>query len=167
MAGIKGQSGGKALTAEDKAKKAAATAAREAKRREKLSAPAVLDPRSEDPKKRLGLPLTWGDELKRRQVEGETIQNKRRQVEVSRAEVELQRAKDEAQEARGKLVERSELDRLAAKIRDAWWREVQQVGPQSLLKLADLSAEIRARVKDVVAAEVIAAAERVKAAITA
>lgn len=104
MTGIKGRSG-KATTLEAKRAKAAGGAKGG---RGRSSAPALppsgaTDPKSDDPVKRLGKPLTWGDELKRQQVEGERIQNLRRQVEVRRAEVELATATDKANEASGKL----------------------------------------------------------------
>lgn len=162
MTGIKGKSGGKALTAEAKAKKAAAGASRGASQ---ISTP--LDPTARDPEKRLGLPVTWGDELKRRQVEGEAIQNRRREIEVQRAEVELENAKTEAQESRGRLVDRSELDKVAAIIRDAWWRESQRIPGEILAALTSLPIEDRERVKRAADAAIVSAAERVKKALTA
>lgn len=111
MVGIKGRSGGKALTPEDKAKKMAAAAARVA---QDLPPPDPAHADADDPVLRLGKPLTWGDELKRQQVEGERIQNRRRHVEVDRAAVELARAQDERDEARGKLVLKTDRDKALA-----------------------------------------------------
>ena len=106
MTGVKGRSG-KATTLEAKLAKAAG--GRKAGRGRPLgqSPPSLppagaIDPTSDDADARLGKPLTWGDELKRQQVEGERIQNRRREVEVQRAEVELNRAREEADEASGR-----------------------------------------------------------------
>jgi hypothetical protein len=92
VAGIKGKSGGKATTAEEKAKKSAASRARETRRAKALAI-----------KGKLGDPVTYGDLLKSVQVDGELTQNERRAVEVERAEVELSRARDERDLARGLL----------------------------------------------------------------
>lgn len=155
MPGIKGRSGGKATTAEEKAKKSAAAQAREA-RRAKINAT----------KGKLGDPVTYGDLLKSVQVDGELLQNERRAIEVQRSEVELQRAKDEAEQARGSWVLKTEKDKAIASIRDAWWREVQQVAGLALTRLSALPAETRAQIKAAVDAEVAQAAERVKSTLT-
>lgn len=104
MSGIKGRSGGKATTIEEKQAKSAATAAREARKREIAAT-----------KRKLGQPVTYGDLLKSAQVDGELLQNDRRAIEVQRAEVELARAKDERDTARGLLRTRDEhLDAVRA-----------------------------------------------------
>lgn len=104
MSGVIGRSG-KATTLDAKLAKAAG--GRKAGRGRPLNAPALPpatgDPTADDPVARLGKPLTWGDELKRQQVEGERIQNRRREVEVKRAEVELLKSRDERDLARGAL----------------------------------------------------------------
>jgi hypothetical protein len=100
--------------------------------------------------KRLGSGRDWNEVL--------TIEKARREMSVATAAaVSLER------EA-GRLVERGDLDRAVAKIRDAWWREAQQIAGLLILRLADLPAEQRARIKVAAEAEVGAAAERVKAA---
>lgn len=166
MAGVKGRSG-KLTTADQKAM--ASTRGRAAAAARWGSSlpppPSPENAESDDPVLRLGKPLTWGDELKRQQVEGEKIANRKREVEVSRAEVELQRAKDEADQSRGRLVDRADLDRAVAKSRDAWHRETGQAAGLVLLRLADLPAELRARIKQSVESEMAAAAERVKASL--
>lgn len=117
MTGIKGRSGGKATTLDEKAQKAKATAAREEKRNAKRpETPHGSDPTSDDPVVRLGRPVTWSDELKRQQVVGERIQNRRREVEVQRAEVELARAQDEHALARGDLRTREQFRESVAAI---------------------------------------------------
>jgi hypothetical protein len=100
MAGIKGRSGGKATTLEAKQLKSAATAAREARKREIAATKTALGP-----------PVTYGDLLKSAQVDGELLQNDRRAIEVQRAEVELARAQDERDIARGLLI--TQEDHLA------------------------------------------------------
>jgi hypothetical protein len=104
MAGVKGRSG-KATTLEAKLAKAAGGAKGGGNRSRQPALPpsTATDLASDDPVKRLGKPLTWGDELKRQQVEGERIQNRRREVEVQRAKVELATATDKARESSGKL----------------------------------------------------------------
>ncbi len=82
--------------------------------------PPGLDPGSDDPDVRLGKPVTWGDELKRQQVRGETIQNDRRQIEVQRAAVELARAEDERDEARGKLLTLDQHRERLRKLTETW-----------------------------------------------
>lgn len=103
MPGVIGRSG-KATTLE--AKLAKAEGGRKAGRGRPLNGPALPpptgDPTADDPVERLGKPMTWGDELKRQQVEGERIQNRRREVEVQRAEVELAKAQDERDLTNGK-----------------------------------------------------------------
>lgn len=105
MTGVPGRSG-KVTTAEDKAVRAEAGRKGMASRYGKtnLPPPTATDPTSDNPVERLGKPVTWGDELKRQQVEGERIQNRRREVEVQRAEVELAKAQEEHDQARGKLM---------------------------------------------------------------
>lgn len=114
MTGVKGRSGTRS-TPEQKARaSAAAKVASDARWSAGSAQPgqpgiaAMLDPESDDPDKRLGKPMSWGDELKRQQVEGEKIANRKREVEVQRAEVELARAQDERDEARGKLLTRDD-----------------------------------------------------------
>jgi hypothetical protein len=108
MSGVKGRSG-KLTTA---AQKASASERGKKGMASRWGTPPAIppstatDPTSDDADARLGKPVTWGDELKRQQVEGERIQNRRRAVEVERAEVELTRAQDERDEARGKLLTR-------------------------------------------------------------
>ncbi|MEY2653580.1 MAG: hypothetical protein RLZZ524_608 [Pseudomonadota bacterium] len=85
-----------------------------------------------------------------------------KQAKARQAEVELEEAKAKLAQAAGRLVPIAELHKLAPLLRDAWWREVQQVVPLVLLRLPDLPTELRARIKDAIAAEVLAAAERVK-----
>jgi hypothetical protein len=117
MSGIKGRSG-KLTTAEQKASASERGKLGMAKRWGKTNIPPTptgIDPSSDDPVLRLGRPVTWGDELKRQQVEGERIQNRRRQVEVDRAAVELARAQDERDTARGKLLP---ADEARAAMRD-------------------------------------------------
>ncbi len=109
---------------------------------------------------RLGRPLTWGDAQKRLALIEQGIINERREVELEAAQIDNDTK-------RGKLVERAELDRLAARARDVWWTEVQRIGPAVVALFADASAEIRARIKDAVASEAIAAAERVKKTLSA
>lgn len=156
MVGIKGRSGGKAVTLEAKQLKAAATAAREAKRAEAQAAAAA-------DRNALGPPLTYGDLLKSEQVLGERTQNRRREVEVQRAEAELEEALLKLSISKGEVIPKEELDRAMVKFRDSWWREVQQVSGLVLPRLSDIPGEIRARVKSAIDAEVAAAAERVKA----
>jgi hypothetical protein len=106
MSGVKGRSGklttvGQKASASERGKKGMA------KRWGTGNLPPVpegLDPTADDADARLGKPVTWGDELKRQQVEGERIQNRRRQVEVQRAEVELAKAQDERDIASGRQV---------------------------------------------------------------
>ena len=93
--------------------------------------------------------FSYLDAKAREQSNGELLANDRR--------------KHELDEARGKVIPRSELDRAIKKIRDAWWREVQQVAGLVLPRLADLPGDARARVKSAIDTEVAAAADRVKA----
>lgn len=110
--------------------------------------------------KLLGKPMTYGDALKRLQlVEQHTI-NQRRAEEL--AQVRFDNA-----ERRGLYVERKEMDRMAGRIRDAWWQEVQQVAGLALARLADLPGEARVRVKQAIADEIAAAAERVRTSLLA
>lgn len=104
----------------------------------------------------MGRPVTWGDALKRMQLVEQDIINERR-------EVELEKSRMEFDAARGLLVERSELDRALAKLRDAWWREAQQIAGLSVARLATLPGDVRAMVKVAIESEVAASAERVKA----
>jgi len=111
MSGIKGRSG-KLTTAAQKSSASERGKTGMAKRWGAADIPPIpvgLDPASDDPVARLGKPVTWGDELKRQQVEGERIQNRRREVEVQRSEVELAKAKDERDLARGALKTRDEF----------------------------------------------------------
>jgi hypothetical protein len=164
MTGIKGRSG-KATTLAAKQAKSAGGAKGGRGRSSAPSLPpsTATDPLSDDPVQRLGKPLTWGDELKRAQVDGERTQNRRREVEVQRAEVELRRAREEADEASGRRVLRTDMDAAVKKVRDAWWREAQQIAGLCLPRLTDLPGDIRARIKAAIDAEVSAAADRVKA----
>lgn len=103
MSGVKGRSGKlttskQKTSASERGKKGMA-----ARWGTSLLPPPTGDPSAEDPVLRLGKPVTWGDELKRQQVEGERIQNRRREVEVQRAEVELAKAQDEHAKERGQL----------------------------------------------------------------
>lgn len=118
MVGVKGKSGGKAKTPAEKAKKAAAGQLSHGKSAPPSAPtpPAATDPHADDPILRLGKPQTWGDELKRQQVEGERIQNRRREIEAKRAEVELATALDKANEARGKLWTSEQV-----RVRDEKW----------------------------------------------
>ena len=86
---------------------------------------------------------------------------KRKKVE--QAEVELQEAKSKLALTNGRQIPRADLDRAIKRIRDAWWREAQQIPGMVLPRLADVPAEFRARVKQAIDAEVAAAADRVKA----
>lgn len=117
MTGIKGRSG-KATTLDAKLAKAAggAKAGRGRPLVAALPPSTATDLASDDPVERLGKPLTWGDELKRQQVEGERIQNRRREVEVQRAEVELAKAQDERAIARGDLRTREQYRESVAAI---------------------------------------------------
>ncbi len=97
----------------------------------------------------VGPPKDWPDARTLEQVRGEIIKTSHNALDL--------------QAARGRLVERGELDKMASKIRDSWWREAQQIAPAALADLADLSIETRAKVKTAIEAQVAAAASRVKA----
>ena len=171
MAGVKGRSG-KVTTAASKAKRSAAARKRWGEKPAPVSppnpAPTAL-PKTKGKVGRLrsiaehdvhlGLPQSYGDALKRLQLDEQVSINKRREVELAKAKVDLD-------EHRGRLVPRDDLTRAVAKIRDAWWREAQQVAGMALPRLADLPGEVRARVKIAIDAEVAAAAERVKVSMT-
>jgi hypothetical protein len=161
MAGIKGRSG-RVTTAEQKEARAAAGRASHGL----PPNPPPLDPEADDPVARLGRPITWGDELKRAQVEGERTQNRRRQIEVERAAVELERARDEADEARGKLIPRKDLEAALSSIRDAWWRSAQVITSDLLAALPGLPIEAREQVRRAADAAIIKAAERVVSELT-
>ena len=117
MTGKKRRSGC-AVTPEAKAKKARATAIREAARgldrEERRAAMPPKKATSDDPVERLGQPVTWGDELKKQQVSGVTKENKKKDVELQMAMVGLAKAKDERDIANGKRLTRSEHDEAIA-----------------------------------------------------
>jgi hypothetical protein len=161
MSGTK-RSGGKATTREAKAAKVAAAAARwgnapGAPMKKAIETTALESLSDHDAA--IGLPVTWGDSLKRKQVVEQDLINDRRRVELEEAKMKLE-------SARSRLVDRAELDRAVAKVRDSWWREAQQIPGLVLPRLTDLPGETRARVKVAVEVEVAAAAERVKASMT-
>ena len=103
----------------------------------------------------VGAPVDWGAAKRREEVRGELTLNETRCVSLYAARLELDKQ-------RGKLVPKTELERLAAMIRDAWWSEAQQIGPQVMLALSDLSGEMRARIQAAINAQVEAAASRVR-----
>jgi hypothetical protein len=84
-----------------------------------------------------------------------------------RREVELETAQASLDEQRGRLVERTELDKLAAKIRDSWWTELASTSSLVLARFSDLPVEFRARLKQSIDQELGKAAERVRVAMTA
>jgi hypothetical protein len=162
MTGTK-HSGGKATTPEAKAAKSAAAAARwghPPPSSAKSPANADADPAPsamdtlDDHDAQLGLPVTWGDSLKRKQVVEQDLINARRQVELDEARIKLDLA-------RQRLVDRSELDKTAATIRDTWATSARQIVSGVLAKLTGQSIELRTAVREAVEAEVTAAAERV------
>jgi hypothetical protein len=104
---------------------------------------------------KLGLPVTWGDSLKRKQVVEQDLINARR-------EVELDAAREDLAAKRGQRVDRVEMTKAIAQIRDSWWRNAQMVSGEVLMALPGLPMEARALVKQTVEAAVAAAAERVK-----
>jgi hypothetical protein len=160
MTGTK-RSGGKATTPKAKAAKAAAAAARwgaAAKKpaKAKAAGPAAsssMDTLS-DHDAQLGLPVTWGDSLKRKQVVEQDLINARRQVELEEAKMKLDTA-------RQRLVERSELDKTAAIIRDTWATSARHIASDTLAALAAFPVEARELVKVAVEAATAKAAERV------
>lgn len=106
---------------------------------------------------KIGQPVSWGDALKRMQLIEQDIINERREIELETAQAALD-------EQRGRLVERAELDKLAAKIRDSWWSELAIISGLVLAKFSDLPMEIRARLKQGIDQELAAASERVRMA---
>ena len=117
MSGQKGRTG-RAITPEAKATKARATAVREAARgldrEERRAAMPPEKAAANNSVKRLGQPMTWGDELKKQQVIGVTKENKKKDVELQMAMVGLAKAKDERAVANGKRLTRSEHDEAIA-----------------------------------------------------
>lgn len=97
----------------------------------------------------VGQPTDWSDARTIEQVRGEIIKSAGNALDL--------------QATRGRLVPRSELDLMAKKIRDSWWREAQQVATATLSDLADLPMDVRTKVKASIEAQVLAAASRVKA----
>lgn len=160
MSGTK-KSGGKATTTEAKAAKSAAAAARWG-----TTAPPTPPPDGSpsdmdslaDHDARLGLPVTWGDSLKRKQVVEQDLINDKRRVELDEARIKLDLA-------RQRLVDRSELDKTAATIRDAWATSARQIASDTLAALASFPVEAREMVKIAVEAATATAAERVAEAL--
>jgi len=96
----------------------------------------------------VGDPLDWPGCEKVEKVLGEVIKNQDAQISLD--------------QTRGLLVPRKELKTAAHGIREAWWKEVQQIGNRVLLQISDLSNEDRARVKNAIEKEVGTCAERAK-----
>jgi hypothetical protein len=71
------------------------------------------------------------------------------------------------QVARARLVPRQEMDRMAALIRDAWWKSAQQSTSDIMAQIAALPIEHRKAVKDASEAAVANIATRVKEALSA
>jgi hypothetical protein len=159
MTGTK-RSGGKATTPKAKAAKAAAAAARwrgaptkPAKAKAAGPASSAMNTLS-DHDAQLGLPVTWGDSLKRKQVVEQDLINDRRRVELEESKMKLNTA-------RQRLVERSELDKTAAIIRDTWATSARHIASDTLAALAAFPVESRELVKVAVEATTDKAAERV------
>jgi hypothetical protein len=90
-----------------------------------------------------------------------------KQAKAHQAEVELEEAKAKLALTSGRQVPRSELDRTAATIRDAWATSARQIASDTLAKLAALPVEARQIIKGAVEEATAAAAERVAAALKA
>jgi len=167
MSGTK-HSGGKATTPEAKAAKSAAAAARWGHPPPSSAKSPANDPGADpapsamdsldDHDAQLGLPVTWGDSLKRKQVVEQDLINARRQVELDEARIKLDLA-------RQRLVDRSELDKVASTIRDTWATSVRQIASDTLAKLAGLPIEAREIIKVSVEEATKAAADRVAVAL--
>jgi hypothetical protein len=98
--------------------------------------------------KTVGNPVDWPGCEKVEKVLGEVIKNQDAQISLD--------------QTRGLLVPRKELKTAAHGIREAWWKEVQQIGNRVLLQISDLSNDDRARVKNAIEKEVSTCAERAK-----
>jgi hypothetical protein len=98
--------------------------------------------------KTVGDPIDWPGCEKVEKVLGEVIKNQDAQISLD--------------QTRGLLIPRKELKTAAHGIREAWWKEVQQIGNRVLLQISDLSNEDRARVKNAIEKEVGTCAERAK-----
>ena len=96
----------------------------------------------------VGDPIDWPGCEKVEKVLGEVIKNQDAQISLD--------------QTRGLLVPRKELKTAAHGIREAWWKEVQQIGNRVLLQISDLSNDDRARVKNAIEKEVATCAERAK-----
>ena len=96
----------------------------------------------------VGNPIDWPGCEKVEKVLGEVIKNQDAQISLD--------------QTRGLLVPRKELKTAAHGIREAWWKEVQQIGNRVLLQISDLSNDDRARVKNAIEKEVGTCAERAK-----
>ena len=101
----------------------------------------------------VGMPTDWSDARTLEQVRAEIIKTSHNALDL--------------QAARGRLVERKELDLMAAKIRDTWWREAQLIAPAVLALLSALPLETRSQIKVAIDTEVAATASRVKTEIAA
>jgi hypothetical protein len=101
----------------------------------------------------VGQPADWSACKILEQVRAEAIRTQANQLELDKA--------------RGRLVERAELTRALAMVRDAWWIEAQLIESRVLSALGDLSTETRARLKALIIKETQECGELVKARLDA
>lgn len=101
----------------------------------------------------VGQPADWSACKILEQVRAEAIRTQANQLDLDKA--------------RGRLVERSEMDRANDMILAAWWDEAQRIESRVLSALGDLSTETRKRIKDLIIKETKECGELVKARLEA